>query len=144
MALKKELILTLTCLKEVDVKGVGPKKILIIGNTIIDKGLCIESLKDLSVLMKGMKEKAINKVTLEDLEKANMYALNIIAASKADGIELVGYYDYEFPEALRKTVDEEGKLNPPLLLWYRGDLSITQLPGIAVIGTREPTDFLST
>lgn len=140
MALKKELILTLTCLKEVDVKGVGPKKILVIGNTIIDKGLCIESLKDLSVLMKGMKEKAINKVTLEDLEKANKYALNIIAASKADGIELVGYYDDEFPEALRKTVDEEGKLNPPLLLWYRGDLSVTQLPGIAVIGTREPTD----
>ena len=140
MALKKELILTLTCLKEVDVKGVGPKKILVIGNTIIDKGLCIESLKDLSVLMKGMKEKAINKVTLEDLEKANKYALNIIAASKANGIELVGYYDDEFPESLRKTVDEEGKLNPPLLLWYRGDLSITQLPGIAVIGTREPTD----
>ena len=44
MALKKELILILTCLKEVDVKGVGPKKILVIGNTIIDKGLCIESL----------------------------------------------------------------------------------------------------
>ena len=106
MALRKELILTLTCLKEVDVEGVGPKKILVIGNTIIDKGLCIESLKDLSVLMKGMKEKAINKVTLEDLEKANKYALNIIAASKADEIELVGYYDDEFPESLRKTVVE--------------------------------------
>lgn len=30
-------------------------------------------------------------------------------------------------------------MDPPLLLWYRGDLSITNLPGFSVIGTREAT-----
>ena len=40
---------------------------------------------------------------------------------------------------MRKTVNEEGKLDPPLLLWYRGNLSAIQLPGLAVIGTREVT-----
>ena len=34
MALNKEQILTLTCLKEVDVKGVGPQKIFAIGAAI--------------------------------------------------------------------------------------------------------------
>lgn len=34
MALTKEQILTLTCLKEVGVKGVGPQKIFAIGTAI--------------------------------------------------------------------------------------------------------------
>ncbi len=140
MALTKEYIFTLTCLKEIGIKGVGPKKVLAIGNTIKDKNLSIESLEDLASLMRTRKEKAINGVKLDDLQKAYKYALNIVEASKAEGIELTGYYDEDFPEPLRKTVDEDGKANPPLLLWYRGNFSITKLPGIAVIGTREPTE----
>jgi DNA processing protein len=51
----------------------------------------------------------------------------------------LGYYDEEFPQNLRNTINEEGKLDPPLLLWYRGDLSVLSTTGLAVIGTREPT-----
>lgn len=140
MALTKVHIFTLTCLKEIGIKGVGPKKVLLIGNTIKERNLSIDTLEDLASLMKTMKEKVINSVKLEDLQKAYNYAMNIVEVSKAEGIGLKGYYDDDFPESLRKTVDEEGKENPPLLLWYRGDFSITKLPGIAVIGTREPTD----
>ena len=140
MTWTKEYILTLTCLKEIGIKGVGPKKVLSIGNTIKERNIPIESLEDLASFMKTMKEKAINNVRMEDLQKAYNYAMNIVEASKAEGIGFKGYYDDDFPESLRKTVDEEGKENPPLLLWYRGDFSITKLPGIAVIGTREPTE----
>lgn len=139
MALSKEQILTLTCLKEVDVKGVGPQKILAIGTAIDDRELEIKSYADLAKLMSGMKEKAINKVTLANLNDAYQIAQKIIDASSQANIGLVGYYDSEFPDILRKTVNEDGKLDPPLLLWYRGDFSITQLPGFAVIGTREAT-----
>lgn len=139
MALTKEQILTLTCLKEVDVKGVGPQKIFAIGATIDDRGLEIKSYEDLAQLMSGMKEKAINKVTLSNLNDAYKVARKIMDASDQANIGLVGYYDEEFPDVLRKTVNEEGKLDPPLLLWYRGNFSITQLPGLAVIGTREAT-----
>lgn len=140
MTLTKEYIFTLTCLKEIGIKGVGPKKVLSIGNTIKERNIPIESLEDLVSFMKTMKEKAINSVRMEDLQKAYNYAMNIVEASKAEGIGFKGYYDDDFPESLQKTVDEEGKENPPLLLWYRGDFSITKLPGIAVIGTREPTE----
>lgn len=139
MALTKEQILTLTCLKEVDVKGVGPQKIFAIGAAIEDRELEIKSYEDLAKLMSGMKEKAINKVTLSNLNEAYKIAQKIIDASSQENIGLVGYYDNEFPDVLRKTVNEDGKLDPPLLLWYRGDFSITQLPGFAVIGTREAT-----
>jgi DNA processing protein len=139
MALTKEQILTLTCLKEVDVKGVGPQKIFAIGSAISDRKLEIKSNEDLAELMKGMKEAAIKKVTLSDLNDAYQIARRIIETSNQVNIGLVGYYDDEFPDVLRKTVNEDGKLDPPLLLWYRGDFSITQLPGFAVIGTREAT-----
>lgn len=139
MALSKEQILTLTCLKEVGVKGVGPQKIFSIGAAIDDINLEIKSYQDLAELMGGMKEKAIQKVTLSDLNEAYQVAEKIMEASNQANIHLVGYFDNEFPDILRKTVNEEGKLEPPLLLWYRGDFSITQLPGLAVIGTREAT-----
>lgn len=139
MALSKEQILTLTCLKEVDVKGVGPQKIFAIGSVIDERNLEIKSYEDLAKLMSGMKEKAINKVTLNNLNEAYQIAQRIMEASNQANIGLVGYYDNEFPDILRKTVNEDGKLDPPLLLWYRGDFSITKLPGLAVIGTREAT-----
>ena len=139
MILSKEYILTLTCLKEIGVKGIGPKKIFAIGETIKDKNLHISKLETLASLMAGMKEKAINSVVLSDLEEANVVAKKLIKVSEANQIGLVGYYDEEYPEILRQTINEEGKLDPPLLLWYKGDLSIAQMPGIAVIGTREVT-----
>lgn len=139
MALSKDMILTLTCLKEVGVKGVGPKKIFSIGTTIEDKGLKVEQVDALLPIMKSMKEKVLKEVSLADLQDAFIYAKRIISASETKGIGLVGFFDDEFPAELRKTVDEKGKFDPPLLLWYRGDLSITKMPGMAVIGTREPT-----
>ena len=137
--LTKEQILTLTCLKDVGIKGIGPQKIFAIGAAIDDWGLEVKTYDDLAKLMSGMKEKAINKVTLSNLTDAYQVAKKILDASIRADIGLVGYYDHEFPEILRKTVNEEGKLEPPLLLWYRGDFSITQFPGFAVIGTREAT-----
>lgn len=139
MALNKEQILTLSYLKKIGVKGIGKQKIFSIGDTIDKLNLEIDSYEDLAELMKGMKEKVIQKVTLSDLKEANQLARRIIDNSNRANIGLVGYYDYEFPDVLRKTVNEEGKLDPPLFLWYRGDLSIAQLPGVAVIGTREAT-----
>ena len=139
MALNKEQVLTLTCLKEVGVKGVGPQKIFAIGAAIDERELEIKSYEELVKLMSGMKEKAINKVTLANLNDAYTVAKKIVEASSQSNIGYVGYYDSEFPDVLRKTVNEEGKLDPPLILWYRGDFSITQLPGFAVIGTREAT-----
>ena len=111
MALSKEMILTLTCLKEVGVKGVGPKKIFSIGAIIMDKGLNVEHVEELLPIMKGMKEKVVREVALDELKEACVYAHRIIDASETKGIGLVGFYDEEFPTELRNTVDENGKLD---------------------------------
>ena len=134
MGLTKEQILTLTFLK-----GIGPKKILSIGTTINDRELHVDSYEGLHEVMKGMKDKKIQNVSLDDLNAAYRDARKTIEYSESKGIGLLGYYDEEFPQNLRNTINEEGKLDPPLLLWYRGDLSILSTTGLAVIGTREPT-----
>ena len=139
MSLSKEFILTLSCLKDVEVKGIGPKKVLAIGLQAGNNGVDVRSTEDLYRVMQSMKEKVILNVDLADLNDAYAYALRLIQKSEDNGIGLIGYFDDIFPEPLRKAINEEGKADPPMLLWYRGDLSLLKMPGIAVIGTREAT-----
>ena len=139
MYLNSEFILTLSCLKDVEVKGVGPKKILAIGLKAEKCGVEIRSVEDLYSVMQNMNEKTIKNVSLHDLNEAHAYALHLIEKSEECGIGLIGYFDPIFPESLKNVIDEDGKSVPPILLWYRGDLSLLQMPGLAVIGTREAT-----
>jgi DNA processing protein len=134
MALNKEQILTLSL-----VKGIGPKKILAIGELADNISAETSGYEKLYDLMQHMKEKAIRKVTLSDLSTAYQKARKLIDESSEHGINFLGYYDENFPPSMRKALNEDGKSAPPLYLWYRGDISVLGIPGIAVIGTREPT-----
>ena len=51
MALNKEMILTLTCLKGVGVKGIDPQKIFSIARTINDKSLEVKTYEDFASIM---------------------------------------------------------------------------------------------
>ena len=82
MILSKEMILTLTCLKTVGVKGVGPKKIFSIGKIIANEGSNVKDVKDLSSIMERMNEKALKEITLGQLERAYDHSRRIIEASK--------------------------------------------------------------
>ena len=139
MALNKEQILTLTCLKEVGCSGFGYQKVMTLGNHMQDNDLVVDSYEGLYEIIKGIKGSAFQKVTLDYLSDANKIAKKVVDESERQGIGYVALYDEDYPELLRNTINEEGKLEPPLLIWYRGDLSITKMPGLAVIGTREPT-----
>lgn len=137
MPLSKEYILALKSLN-----GVGSKKILKIGSFIENNNIIVSSFKDLIPILDELNIK-VNKKTVKDdvLEKAIKSTERFIALNDAKGIGITTYYDDDFPSMLRKTINEEGKLDPPIILYYKGDLSISKLPGLAVIGTREVTDF---
>lgn len=139
MALNKEQILTLSCLKGVEYKGFGSQKIKTLGDMMKANNLKSDTYEDLCKVINSLKGAIFQKLTIDYLIDANKNARRIIEESERHGIGYVGYYDEDFPEQLRTTVNEEGKQDPPLLLWYRGDLSIAKMPGLAIIGTREPT-----
>lgn len=54
---------------------------------------------------------------------------------RARGASLITYHDPLYPEALRDILD------PPLMLFVRGDLGLLNFPSIAVVGTRKPTPY---
>lgn len=131
MKLSSEMILTLQQLE-----GIGNKTIFKMADLI---NVSITSLEEVYTFLKRQKGKKIEAITKNDLINANLQAKRIIENSTEHNIGLISYYDAEFPDILRQTINEDGKLDPPLLLWYRGDLSVLKMPGIAVIGTRTAT-----
>lgn len=131
MALSKELLLTLQQLN-----GIGNKTIFKIAEQINKQ---ISTIDDLCCFWKKLKGKKFESICSEDLIEAYKLAKRIIDSSARASIGLISYYDSEYPDNLRNTINEDGKNDPPLLLWYRGDISIINMPCIAVIGTREAT-----
>jgi len=126
------------------IKNCGIKSTFFIANYISEnENIDIKTLDDLLNLIKNLKQNKILKrfpdLEINDLQEAENTAKLIIKRSQEENIKIINYYDKEYPEQLRHTVNEKGKEDPPIILYYKGDISITSRPGIAVIGSREPT-----
>jgi DNA processing protein len=131
MALSTELILTLQ-----NLKGFGSKTILQINEVSRNK---ITTIPDLCVFWKFLKGKKFEKVTDDDLYIANRVANKIIEESNRNNVGVISICDDMFPKLLKECINEEGKIDPPIILYYRGNIKALEKPGIAIIGTREPT-----
>lgn len=130
MALNTEILITLQ-----QIKGLGNKSILEFAKSVdIDDMGCL--WKSIQKIDKGR----FSKITESDLLAANRSAQRIIEASETEGIGILSYFDADFPQILRECVDEKGKADPPIVLYYRGDITSLKKTGVAVIGTREPTE----
>lgn len=139
MLLSNEHLITLQ-----NVKGIGAASINKICAEMERRGLSDFTTYDLyDFLEELISNKILTRVTMPefgDFERANSTAKKIISYSEIKGIHIVSRYDMSFPRMLLNTVDELGKPSVPILLYYKGNLSITKKTALAVIGTREPTD----
>lgn len=131
MALNSELLITLQQLK-----GFGPKTILSTANALTKE---INDITDLCKYWINFKGKRFEKVTTEDLIAANDMARNIINNSKKENIGITSYYEEDFPSLLRNCVNEKGTINPPIVLYYRGNIEEIHKKAVAIIGTRKPS-----
>lgn len=129
--LSAELVITLQQLE-----GVGNKTILKIADGIAGR---LETIEDLINFWPSVKGKKFEAITKSDLASAYGRARRIIDESGKHMVQVVTLFDEEYPEILRSCVDETGKPDQPLVLYCRGNLLAFKKPGIAVIGTREPT-----
>jgi len=59
----------------------------------------------------------------------------ILERTERTGAKLLAYDDEQYPELLKHIYD------PPLILWYKGDLKALEKPGVAVVGTRNPGSY---
>lgn len=71
----------------------------------------------------------------EELDEARARARETSAACRASDIRTIGFFDEEFPSALRSIHAF------PAVLYLRGSASAWTPPGLGVVGTREPSNF---
>lgn len=130
MALNTELLITLQL-----VKGLGNKTILGVA-----KNMEATTIMELCNSWEKLKGSRFEKITTDELLEANKVALRIIDTCELQKIGIISYFEDRFPENLKYCVNSEGKEEPPIVLYYRGNIDALKRPGIAVIGTREPTE----
>jgi DNA processing protein len=76
------------------------------------------------------------KVTKDDWIAASNTAKKIIDFSEKLDIKIVNYFDEKYPTKLRNIPD------PPVILFYKGNIEfLSKNILIAVVGTREPTEY---
>lgn len=128
--------------------GVGKKSILKVGNYtsyFIDTDELIELLPKCSVKMKIPNGSGKVPITRKELEMALDKADQTIELAESNCVGIISYYEPEFPDMLKNVMTEDGKReDPPVVLYYKGDLSALKEPGIAVIGTRKCTPTAKT
>ncbi len=119
------------CLAFRHASGVGPKtwrRILSHYSSVY------EALQDAS----SWQEKGIageHKTSIMLAESWREGATEEYKAARKAGMQVLCWYDPEFPDLLRHIPD------PPILLYYEGDASILSNPGVAVVGARDCTEF---
>jgi len=93
--------------------------------------------KSASELFKAVSDAhAAPKVSKANAEDAWSEAEKILNRAKALRIHVIACTNEEFPAWLKSIPD------PPLILFIKGDTSCITTPlGVAVIGTREPTEY---
>jgi len=79
-----------------------------------------------------LRELPIQKKNWDNTKKQITEELNFL--SKVNG-KVLTIWDEEYPELLKKIYD------PPLILYYKGTLSVNDIFSIAIVGTRQPTNY---
>lgn len=139
-------ILQLITLRNLD--SIGPATIKSFASYIQHNAFDINNDKDLLVAIKeaategairGRAKSVVEDLTIQDVSKASFYAEKTIEACQKHKVGITSIFMPDYPQKLLRTINEKGQLDAPLLLYYRGDLSVASMPSVAIIGTRTPT-----
>ena len=139
MIIPHEFLLTLK-----EWKGFGPKNIQAVADYLSSsniKTLTPQEYLDIIVDVKrlGLLKRVKELPSQAFFSGAYNRALQTLEQSEDMGIHFVSRFDDAFPEKLLSTVNEDGKADVPLFLFYKGNLSATAGATVAIIGTREPS-----
>lgn len=130
--MKSSQILTISL-----IKGVGPQSLRKFVKYISDNSLIFDIhpstiegyFMDLSEHDKRVKLPSLNDIKLA-IEQSEI----ILDKSSNSNIKMVSYLDNDFPPLLKLIEDY------PVLLHYRGEISVLKEKSVAIIGTREVSD----
>lgn len=130
--------------KLLQIPGMGKKSVEIFIDKTIDMKINIDDDSDFISALKEYVYATKSKISIDNFPKALDDGYRIINNSNNNNISIVSKYDIYFPSKLRRiiSIDNDKKKDvSPLILSYKGDISVLEeKKGIAIIGTRTPTD----
>lgn len=139
MTIPHEFLLTLK-----EWKGFGPKNIQAVAEYLSTSNIKTLTPQEYPDIIADVKQLGLLKRVKEIpsgafFNEAYGRGLRILEQSEDMGIYFISRFDEEFPKRLLLTVNEDGKQDVPLFLFYKGSLTATSGSTVAVIGTREPS-----
>ncbi len=130
--LKKEKFIEFMSLKSI--RGLGNKKTITIIKSFEEAHLIFDQAtnnsKSSGILSKDILNELKDTIAQKSKEFGRIY--DYCARNK---IEILSYFDQEYPDKLRCIT------NPPLLLFLKGDLSLLNSELIAVVGSRKSSNI---
>jgi DNA processing protein len=121
----------LTTLTLLQIRGIGPKFI----TNFWKSGPLVEKASDLFEHLRSSSNRRIHEEpTLKSLTEFWMRAESILEQCERDSITVLGKAK-PLPRLIQKIP------NAPLLLFLMGDNHVIEKPSVAIIGTREPTEY---
>jgi len=80
----------------------------------------------------GLDKKLINNIIAQ---RQKLDAEQLLSQTLKEGIDVITYFDKAYPKILKEIYA------PPLILYYRGDLSILKYQSLAVVGSRKISPY---
>lgn len=114
------------------IPGIGPTRMRKLISEFQSPRLVLEAGIEQLIRVEGIDQKTAQKITAGADEDFVQKQLQMLAKHDT---KLITYWDAEYPARLKKIYD------PPVFLFYKGNLEILNLPSIAVVGTRNPTGY---
>ena len=95
------------------------------------------SLKDVLTFFSGMVVEDPNNINESDILNYLKESINVLSDCKQISASYITYLDFNYPFKLRKIY------NPPYILYTIGNIELLNKKIVAVIGSREPTNYSS-
>ena len=121
----------LACLALSTIRTYGPKRI----NDLIGK-IDISKIRNPSDFVQPIRNSGlkIRIPSVEELESSFDNAVAVQDSLENTGIRMTTILSDDYPHRLREGVD-----NPPIVLFYKGDLAKVDEKAVAIVGSRKPT-----
>lgn len=116
-------------------KGVSRKTI--IKSFVLNSGMeCNPDVIKEVIMRANVEDKRLKGFSTSEIEEAINKADKIIEDSLKQNIQIVTYLDEDYPKRLKTIVDK------PTVLYYKGNIEcLNTKDTVAIIGTREPTEY---
>lgn len=116
-------------------KGVSRKTI--IKSFVLNSGMeCNPDVIKEVIMRANIEDKRLKGFSISEIEEAINKADKIIEDSLKQNIQIVTYLDEDYPKRLKTIIDK------PTVLYYKGNIEcLNKKDTVAIIGTREPTEY---